>query len=269
LFRSIASCADKDTSDGRASVLREAMLPSGSADGRSSDQGRLGMSKALEFAILDSITSGLENPDAPRATIVASRLAGDSSLLRLIPDHAISMAGTLRLAVDDIPRMREEIVNMPDEDGATPLHYACACGDAHAVRMLLQHKANRDARTKDGRTPLDVCSNRVVRRVLFPLSDAIAAACRAEGDSGSLGLLDRTSRLESLLHGTESMRSGGMAAGYDSTLGGSTRSGFRGDGTRIEDGPGGFEAMATVHMLIATGEEVNSGAGVRVRTALH
>lgn len=128
--------------------------------------------------------------------------------------------------------------------GATPLHYACASGNAHAVRLLLQHGADRYATLKDGRSALDLCSNRVVRRVLFPLSDAVAAACREEGDTGSLGILGRASRLEALLQGTED-RTIGAAAGPL--------------GTGWEFG----SSMAAVNLLLSTGAEINSGAGVR------
>jgi len=176
-------------------------------------------------------------------------MEADEALLELLPPECIALSGQLRLPIDDIPIQRKETVDQRDAMGGTPLHYACSVGNAHAVRLLVQHGANRHGALKDGRTALDLCSNRVVRRVLVPLSDAVAAACRDEGDTGSMGMLGRTSRLEALLRGV----------GQDGQFNASV----------LGEEEQARSSMAAVNLLLSTGEEINRGAGVQVRTVLH
>ena len=45
-------------------------------------------------------------------------------------------------------------VNMKDEDGHTPLHWACTYGNEEICRLLLEHGADPNARDDNGRTPL-------------------------------------------------------------------------------------------------------------------
>ncbi len=49
-----------------------------------------------------------------------------------------------------------EIVNDPDENGWTLLHHQALAGSAATVRALLANGANTRAKTKDGRTALDL-----------------------------------------------------------------------------------------------------------------
>jgi ankyrin repeat protein len=47
-------------------------------------------------------------------------------------------------------------VSQADENGWTPLHLAARRGSKECVQLLLQHGADRDAKTTQGLTPLDV-----------------------------------------------------------------------------------------------------------------
>lgn len=63
----------------------------------------------------------------------------------------------------DMPRLKkmlgnDELVNLSDKDGATPLHHAIAGGQAAAVDLLIEKKANVNSQKKDGVTPLHVAA---------------------------------------------------------------------------------------------------------------
>ncbi|KAF7552102.1 hypothetical protein G7Z17_g4555 [Cylindrodendrum hubeiense] len=49
-------------------------------------------------------------------------------------------------------------VNQKDDHGRTPLHYACASGEAESVAFLLKHGADVDAVDEDKCTPLHACA---------------------------------------------------------------------------------------------------------------
>uniref|UniRef100_A0A8B9MZ88 Uncharacterized protein n=1 Tax=Accipiter nisus TaxID=211598 RepID=A0A8B9MZ88_9AVES len=49
-------------------------------------------------------------------------------------------------------------INMPDDDGWTPLHFAAQNGDDRIVRLLLDHQAQVNAQEHDGWTPLHLAS---------------------------------------------------------------------------------------------------------------
>jgi ankyrin repeat protein len=58
--------------------------------------------------------------------------------------------------IQAIVKSNPKLLNDPDSDGATPLHWAAAGGQAPVVEFLLANKANVGAKKKDGVTPLHV-----------------------------------------------------------------------------------------------------------------
>jgi ankyrin repeat protein len=59
-------------------------------------------------------------------------------------------------------------IDIRDKSGETPLHKAAWRGSAECVQLLLQLGADPTARNADGKTPLDLCRVRDVRRLLVP-----------------------------------------------------------------------------------------------------
>ncbi len=53
---------------------------------------------------------------------------------------------------------REQLLKAPFTDGRTPLHVACASGNAEVAVWLLLHNADPHALTKDGVTPMEKVS---------------------------------------------------------------------------------------------------------------
>ncbi|MCL5104286.1 MAG: ankyrin repeat domain-containing protein [Armatimonadetes bacterium] len=51
-----------------------------------------------------------------------------------------------------------KLINLPDKDGATPLHHAVAKGHDGLVKLLIDSKADVKARKKDGVTPLHIAA---------------------------------------------------------------------------------------------------------------
>lgn len=49
--------------------------------------------------------------------------------------------------------------------GKTPLHYASELGRTRCIPFLLQKGASSDIRDKNGKTPLDLCSNEKVAKL--------------------------------------------------------------------------------------------------------
>ena len=60
------------------------------------------------------------------------------------------------------------LVNVQPCGRWSALHQAALDGDPAAVLFLLDSKANLEAKTEDGKTPLDVAKKDVVKRLLAP-----------------------------------------------------------------------------------------------------
>jgi ankyrin repeat protein len=43
-----------------------------------------------------------------------------------------------------------------DNEGQTPLHYACVCDQEDLIAVLLRHKADANIKDKSGESPLDI-----------------------------------------------------------------------------------------------------------------
>ncbi|KAI0261911.1 ankyrin repeat-containing domain protein, partial [Russula aff. rugulosa BPL654] len=58
--------------------------------------------------------------------------------------------------------------------GYTPLHRASICGRIEIVRLLIEHGANVEAKTDEGRTPLDVARGEQREEIIKLLSEHVA-----------------------------------------------------------------------------------------------
>ncbi|KAI0173429.1 ankyrin repeat-containing domain protein [Hypoxylon sp. FL1284] len=66
-----------------------------------------------------------------------------------------SLAGKASL-VEDILKECPGLINLPDRDGWTPLHWAARKGDPEMMKCLIKHGAERKAKTHEGWTPKHV-----------------------------------------------------------------------------------------------------------------
>ena len=57
-------------------------------------------------------------------------------------------------------------VNVKDNDGKTPLHHACESGKAKAIRWLVKHGADENAKDRNMQTPYDLASNTNIKKLL-------------------------------------------------------------------------------------------------------
>jgi ankyrin repeat protein len=66
---------------------------------------------------------------------------------------------------------RGATVHVPDRDGRTPLHAAVSEGEGEAVRLLMEHDADPNARDRLERTPYTIASSREELEIVQLLSE--------------------------------------------------------------------------------------------------
>ncbi|KAI0734171.1 ankyrin repeat-containing domain protein [Fomitopsis betulina] len=105
--------------------------------------------------------------------------------------------GLLRSLVSQDPTL----VNAPDVDGRTPLHWAASSGALDIVRYLIDHKADVDSTDNSGWTPLQIAGHEDVVRELL----GAGANVNHKNDKGITPLLASYSSLEELtsMHATK------------------------------------------------------------------
>ncbi|MBN9518156.1 ankyrin repeat domain-containing protein [bacterium] len=98
------------------------------------------------------------------------------------PDHIALAAMLLEFGADP---------NARNDDGRTPLHYACDIGsrDVELVRLLLQHGADPNARDNRQRTPMSLAWGQsreptAIRELLAEYGGGAAAEPGAAADRG-------------------------------------------------------------------------------------
>ena len=59
------------------------------------------------------------------------------------------------------------LIEVVDEVGQTPLHYAAQHGPPELVRALLQAGANREMMDKNGMTPVDLAKGKEIESLMY------------------------------------------------------------------------------------------------------
>ncbi|CAE7556687.1 TNKS2 [Symbiodinium sp. CCMP2592] len=70
------------------------------------------------------------------------------------------------VAVKDMVTAQPGLVNVQPAGRWSALHQAAEAGEEAVVKFLLDHGADKNVKTKDGRTPLQVCKNAACRALL-------------------------------------------------------------------------------------------------------
>ena len=147
------------------------------------------------------------------------------------------------------PKMRLSSVNIQDDRGYAPLHFAAMMGSVSAINALLRSGANPNLRDQDGLTPLELASNRSARNAITNMTAAVDEACSGPSARGGLG--------GGL--GGETKRPTGGTAGAVSLGGGG------GGGTA-----GGNQAFGhSLQILLDNGVPVDQTSDTLARTGLH
>ncbi|MEN6355480.1 MAG: ankyrin repeat domain-containing protein [Armatimonadota bacterium] len=93
--------------------------------------------------------------------------------------HTASATGDIA-TVEKLIKAQPDLVNLKDDDGATPLHHAAAKGQLAVVKLLIDNKADVNAQKKDGVTPLHVAAALGYKDVVVALLDAKADPCAVD-----------------------------------------------------------------------------------------
>lgn len=97
-------------------------------------------------------------------------------------DEAGEKNGVIELLIAD-----RADVNMKDQDGETPLHYAAQHGDKHAAKLLIANRADVNTKNNNGETPLH-CATRWGYKDVIELLIANGADIELKTKAGSTAL---------------------------------------------------------------------------------
>jgi ankyrin repeat protein len=86
-------------------------------------------------------------------------------------DEAETMQKSFKAKID---ALFQSAVNLKDINGQTPLHLACLAGDCKIVKLLVSKGADSGIKDSTGKSPLDLCSTKLVMRYLTGLAEAVA-----------------------------------------------------------------------------------------------
>ena len=99
-----------------------------------------------------------------KANVNARTDSGDTPL-------TLAVKNNLDNVVDFLLSDSQCVVDAKGQDGYTALHYSCRYGHVDRVRTLVNHKANVNARTDSGDTPLTLAAMNKHNNVVHALSD--------------------------------------------------------------------------------------------------
>lgn len=68
--------------------------------------------------------------------------------------------------MEEILKHQDLDVNLTQEGGKTPLHWAAEKGNGTIVRLLLDNGADINAQTDDGNSPLSLARNKGIAKIL-------------------------------------------------------------------------------------------------------
>lgn len=109
--------------------------------------------------------------------VVSTLLASMSAFAAQI--HTAAADGDTAM-VEKLIKAQPDLVNLKDNDGATPLHHAAAKGQLAVVKLLIDNKADVNAQKNDGVTPLHVAAALGYKDIVVALLDAKADACAVD-----------------------------------------------------------------------------------------
>ena len=143
----------------------------------------------FDRAQMDGYAVRSADPPGPRR-VVGSVAAGDATLINAIRAKDVA-------AVRALLKQRAD-VNMPQGDGATPLHWAAHVDDLTIVDALIRAGARANVANENGFTPIHLaCINRNGAMVVPPAHPAMVihpVAFLVSGPTGGWGALDRQGR---------------------------------------------------------------------------
>jgi hypothetical protein len=134
---------------------------------------------------------------------------------------------------------RHELINAQDSAGSTPLHVASSAGRVAQAKLLVANRAHLSITNMDDENALQVAANSLVRKAILTLDQATSESSRCRHRLSASG-----SMVDLSLQGQEKreMHSDAQRACLNST---------------------------PVNMLIQSGENVNTPAGIELMTPLH
>lgn len=74
---------------------------------------------------------------------------------------------------DRLKNLKTVAVNIRDVNGQTPLHLACFAGDCKIVQLLMSSGADKSIKDQSGKSPLDLCTTKLVMRYLDDLTSVV------------------------------------------------------------------------------------------------
>ncbi|KAH6880835.1 ankyrin repeat-containing domain protein [Thelonectria olida] len=107
---------------------------------------------------------------------VSKLMAAGANLSALTKDsqnvlHLACRARMPSVVAQILSQLEETDMNQADSFGRTPLHYACASGEAESVALLLKHGADVNAVDSDGCTLLHACAQATAEQQIWDLQD--------------------------------------------------------------------------------------------------
>eukprot|EP00466_Bigelowiella_natans_P017549 jgi/Bigna1/54428/estExt_Genewise1Plus.C_330112 len=103
-----------------------------------------------------------ENKVAEVKRLLESKVSVDFTADKADSEHQVLKQTALHLASDHgfeglakLLLEKKASVNLQDDDGYTPLHYAVVCERLSLIQLLLEHGADPNIENHDGKTPID------------------------------------------------------------------------------------------------------------------